>query len=86
VTALAAGIAFERFIPGTILGWSVQAIPVMLIVFGASCFWLGLRRHRRLGIRLPHLKAVTIAPRLIAALRLLLIAASLLALVGIWMV
>ena len=86
LTALAAGIAFERFIPGTIPGWSVRAIAVILILFGAACFWLGLWRYRHLGIRFPHLKAVTIAPPLIAALTILLIAASLLALAGIWMV
>jgi putative membrane protein len=86
LTALAAGVAFERFIPGTIPWWSVRVIAVILILFGAACFWLGLWRHRHLGIRFPHLKAVTIAPPLIAALTLLLIAASLLALAGIWMV
>jgi putative membrane protein len=86
LTALAAGVAFERFIPGTIPGWSVRVIAVILILFGAACFWLGLWRYRHLGSRFPHLKAVAIAPSLIAALTILLIAVSLLALTGIWMV
>ena len=86
LTALAAGIAFERFIPGRIPGWSVRVIAVILIIFGAACFWLALWRYRHLGIRLPHLNAVTISPPLIATLTLLLIAASLLALAGLWMV
>ena len=86
LTALAAGIAFERFIPGTIPWWSVRVIAVILILFGAACFWLALWRYRHLGNRFPHLRAVTISPVLIAALTLLLVVASLLALAGLWMV
>ncbi len=86
LTALAAGIAFERFIPGTLPGWSVRLIAVILIAFSAACFGLALWRYRHLGIRFPRLRAVTIAPRLLAALTLLLIVASLLALVGLWLV
>jgi putative membrane protein len=86
LTALAAGIAFERFIPGRIPGWSVRVIAVILMLFGAACFWLALWRYRHLGTRFPHLRTVTISPLLIAALTLLLIAAALLALAGLWMV
>ena len=85
LTALAAGIAFERFIPGTLPGRNVRVIAVILILFGAGCFWLGLWRYRRLGARFPDLSPVTISPLLIGALTLLL-AASLLALAGLWMV
>jgi putative membrane protein len=85
LAALAGGIAFETFVPGTIPGWSVRVIAVILLIFGVACFWLALWRYRHLGIRFPHLKPVTIATPLIAALTLLLIAASLLALAGIWM-
>lgn len=85
LTALAAGIAFERFIPGTIPWWSVRVIAVILILFGAACFWLALWRYRHLGNRFPQLRAVTISPVLIAALTLLLVFASLLALAGLWM-
>ncbi len=86
LTALAAGLAFERFIPGTIPGWSVRLIAVILIVVSAACFGLALWRYRHLGRRFPRLDAVTIAPRLIAALTLLLIVASVLALAGLWLV
>jgi putative membrane protein len=86
LTALAAGIAFEKFIPGTIPDWSVRLIAVILILFSAACFWLALWRYRHLGVRFPHLKAITISLPLITTFTLLLIVASLLALVGLWMV
>jgi putative membrane protein len=85
LTALAAGIAFERFIPGTIPGWSVRVIAIILIVFSAACFWLALWRYRHLGIRFPRMKAVIISLPLIAMLTSLLIIVSLLALAGRWM-
>jgi putative membrane protein len=86
LTALAAGIGFEKFIPGTIPGWSVRVIAVILILFGAACFGLALWRYRHLGNRFAHLKPIMISLPLIATLTFLLIAASLLALMGLWLV
>lgn len=85
LTALAAGIVFEKFIPGTIPGWSVRLIAVVLIAFSAICFGLALWRYRHLGIRFEHLKPATISLPLLATLTVLLIVASLLALAGLWM-
>ncbi len=84
LAALVAGIGFERFIPGTIPGWSVRLIAVILIVFSIGCFWLALWRYRHLGLRFPDLLPITIPLRLITVLTLSLILTALLTLIGLW--
>jgi|SRR5918996_3016564 putative membrane protein len=86
LAALVAGIAFERFIPGTIPSWSVRVIAVILIVYSAACFYLAFWRYRHLGMRFPHLKLRVISTPFIAALTMLLVLTSFLALIGLWMV
>lgn len=86
LAALVAGIAFERFVPGTIPFWSVRVIAVILILYSAACFYLAFWRYRHLGAKFPHLKLLVISTPFIAMLTMLLILASFLALVGLWLV
>jgi putative membrane protein len=86
LAALVAGIAFERFIPGTIPAWSVRLIAVILILYSVACFYLAFWRYRHLGLKFPHLKLLVISTRFIAAITMLLVVASLLALIGLWLV
>jgi putative membrane protein len=86
LAALAAGIAFERFIPGTIPFWSVRLIAVILILYSAACFYLAFWRYRHLGAKFPHLKLLVISTPFIATLTMMLVLASFLALIGLWLV
>jgi putative membrane protein len=86
LAALAAGIAFERFIPGTIPFWSVRLIAVILILYSAACFYLAFWRYRHLGAKFPHLKLLAISTPFIVTLTMMLVLASFLALIGLWLV
>jgi putative membrane protein len=85
LAALAAGIAVERFTPGTIPDWTARLIAMLLIILSVAFFSLALWRYRHLEIRFPKLERVTIALPVIWISSLLLIMCALLALIGIWL-
>jgi putative membrane protein len=86
LAALAAGVAIEKFMAGVIPAWNIRIIAVILIVFSAVAFVSGAWRHGHLGIKLRRAGVRAIPTWFLAGASALLVIASVLALVGIWIV
>jgi inner membrane protein YidH len=86
LTALAAGVAIERFMTGMFPGWGVRSIAVILILVSAVAFFVAAWRYTHLGVRLGHADVKTVPAVLTTAASALLIACALIALVGLWFV
>jgi len=86
LSALVAGVAIEKFIVEVLPGWGIRAIAIILIALSGAFFGLAGWRFAHLGIRLEAASIRTIPAWLTTVLSLLLVACSLLALVGLWLV
>jgi inner membrane protein YidH len=86
LTALAAGVAIERFMAGTIPAWGVRTIAVILILVSAVAFFVAAWRYKHLGVRLGAADVKRVPAVLTTAASLLLIVCALIAVVGLWLV
>ena len=86
LTALAAGVAIEKFMVGVIPAWGVRSIAVILILTSAVAFFVAAWRYTHLGVRLGSADVKAVPSYLTTAASLLLIACAVIALVGLWSV
>jgi inner membrane protein YidH len=85
LTALAAGVAIEKFMVDVMPGWIIRTIALTLIVFSAAAFLVAAWRYTHLGIRIADIDVRAIPSSLTTAASLLLVLCSALALVGLWL-
>ncbi len=81
LTALAAGLGFERFLVGIMPGWAIRVVATALIVLAALCFAVAAWRYTHLGEKLPRARvpavpawAVVTASALMVAMCVLILA------------
>ena len=86
LTALAAGVAIEKFMADVIPGWGIRSIAVILIGFSAVAFTLAAWRYTHLGIKLGRIDVKRVPPVVTIGASVILVACALIALVGLWMV
>jgi putative membrane protein len=86
LTALAAGVAIEKFMVDVIPPWGVRAIAVILIGFSAVAFFVAAWRYTHLGIKLGRADVKRVPLVVTIGTSLILIACALIALAGLWMV
>lgn len=85
LTALAAGVAIEKFMVDVIPAWGIRTIAVILIVFSAVAFFVAAWRYTHLGVRLGEADVKAVPEMLTTAVSVILILCSLLALAGLWL-
>jgi inner membrane protein YidH len=84
LTALAAGIAIEKFMAGVIPGWGTRSIAAILILIGAVSFFVAAWRYMHLGVRIGRADVKAVPAALTTAASVLLIVCALIALFGLW--
>jgi putative membrane protein len=84
LTALAAGVAFEKFMADVIPHWGTLTIAVILIAFSGVAFFVAAWRYTHLGIRLGREDVKRVPLTVTMGTSLILIACALIALVGLW--
>ena len=85
LAALAAGVAFERLLSGTMPDWILHTISVILIVFSFCAFFLAVWHYTHLGLSVQRAEIHRLPVKSLAALTAALCVASVLALVGIFL-
>ena len=86
LTALAAGIAIEKFMVDVMPGWGVRSIAVSLILLSAVAFFLAAWRYTHLGVKLVHADVKVVPTIVTTGASVVLILCSLVALIGLWLV
>lgn len=84
LTALAAGVAIEKFMADVIPPWGSRSIAVILIGFSGVAFFVAAWRYTHLGIKLGRVDVKRVPLAVTMGTSLILIACALIALVGIW--
>lgn len=85
LAALAAGVAFEKFLVDVMPDWSVRAIAVILILVSAGAFAVAAWRYTHLDIKVVHPELKSIPSLVTTTVSILLIGCSLIALLGLWL-
>lgn len=83
LAALITGLGIARFMLEKMPLWSVSTVSALLILFSAAAFMIAAWRYENLHVGVSHLDVSTIPIFVVKALSILLVACSLLALVGI---
>lgn len=86
LTALAAGVGFEKFLTGAMPDWIVRTIAIILILFSFCAFFLAIWHYTHLGLKLKNAEIRTPPIKSLMLLTAALCVASLLALAGIVLV
>lgn len=86
LTALAAGVAIEKFMVDVIPGWGIRSIAVILICFSALSFSLAAWRYTHLGIKLADADVKAVPAAVTTGASLVLVVCALIALAGLWLV
>jgi len=85
LTALAAGVAIERFMADVMPRWGIRTIAVVLIVFSGVAFYVAAWRYTHLGLKLGRADVKRV-PRLVTSgASLILVACAVIALAGLWL-
>jgi putative membrane protein len=84
LTALAAGIAVEKFMADVIPAWGIRAIAMILIAVAAVAFYLAGWRYTHLGVRLGAADVKAVPTAVTTVVSAILILCALLALAGLW--
>lgn len=85
LTALAAGVAIERFMIDAMPGWTIRSIAILLIVYSVIAFIVAAWRYSHLGLKLVHIEVKAIPAVVTTAASVLLVVCSCLALAGLWL-
>jgi len=85
LTALAAGVAIEKFMVDTMPGWTIRSIAIILILYSMIAFTVAAWRYSHLGLRLVHVDVKSIPSIVTTSASALLVVCSLLALAGLWL-
>ncbi|HEB78954.1 MAG TPA: DUF202 domain-containing protein [Rhodospirillales bacterium] len=85
LTTLVAGLAIEKFMVDAMPGWAFQSIAVILIVYSMIAFSIAAWRYNHLGLKLVHLDIKSIPSSVTTGTSILLVACSILALSGLWL-
>jgi inner membrane protein YidH len=84
LAALASGVAFEKFLTGTMPEWTIRTISIILILFSFCAFFLAIWHYSHLGLKLQHAEIRTLPIKSLAVMTAALCAAALLALLGLY--
>jgi putative membrane protein len=84
LTALAAGIAIEKFLVDFMATWSLRSIAMILILFSAVAFFLAAWRYTHLGVKLSRTDVKAIPAVVTTGVSLVLAGCSLIALIDLW--
>ena len=85
LTALAAGVATERFLVDTMPAWTIRIIAFLLIMYSVAAFIIGAWRYNHLGLKLVHVDVKSIPSIVTTGTSVVLVFCSLLALAGLWL-
>lgn len=85
LTALAAGVAIEKFMVDAMPGWTIRIIAIILIIYSVIAFIIAAWRYSHLGLKLVHVDVKSIPLIVTSGASALLIVCSLLALAGLWL-
>jgi len=85
ITALAAGVAIEKFMIDAMPGWTIRSIALILIVYSVIAFIIAAWRYSHLGIKLVNVDFKSIPLIVMTGASALLVICSLLALAGLWL-
>lgn len=85
LTALAAGVAIEKFMVDAMPGWTIRSIAIILIVYSVAAFVMAAWRYSHLGIKLVHIDVKAVPAAVTTGASALLVVCSLLALAGLWL-
>jgi len=85
LTALAAGVAIEKFMVDAMPGWTIRSIAFILIVYSVIAFIIAAWRYSHLGLKLVHVDVKLIPSIVTTGASVLLVVCSLLALAGLWL-
>jgi len=84
LTALATGLAIEKFLGGVVPDWSIRINSCILIAFSGICFFLAAWRYQHVGVRMSS-QHVTGAPTgLLIIISVFLVLAAFIALMGVF--
>jgi len=86
LSALAAGLAVEKFVVEVLPGWSVRLIAIVLIAVSAAAFGLAGWRFSHLGVRLEAAEVKSVPSTVTAIMSAVLVASSVVALICLWLV
>ena len=84
LTALATGVAFDKFLIGTMPDWTIRTIAIILILFSGCAFFLAIWHYTHLGLKLRYAEIRTLPIKSLVVLTVALGAASVLALIGLY--
>lgn len=84
LAALVTGLGIARFMVDSMPLWSIRTIAAILLVFSAAAFFLAAWRYEHLHVGMAHLDVRMIPVGMVKLSSLVLIACSLIALVGLW--
>lgn len=85
ITALAAGVAIEKFMVNAMPSWTIRIIAAILILYSAVAFIIGAWRYSHLGVKIAEVDVKSIPKIVTHAASALLVICSLLALAGLWL-
>ena len=86
LTALATGLGVERFLGGVIPDPVIRAISMSLLLFSVLAFSLGAWRYIHVGALLRTQRVFGAPAPLLLLISILLAFASILAIIGVWLV
>jgi putative membrane protein len=85
IAALASGIAFKSVLSDDKIGWAIDIISIILLVFSLCAFVIGIWHYTHLGMRLRRAEIRTLPIKTLIFLTALLCATSVTALVGLFL-
>lgn len=85
LSALAGGVAFEKFLTGVMPDWIIRTISLILILFSLCAFVLAIWHYTHLGVKLQRADIRRLPIKSLILLTTALCAASLLALLGLYL-
>jgi len=84
LASLVTGLGIARFLVDSMPLWSTRTIAAILLIFSAVAFFLAAWRYEHLHVGMAHLDVRMIPVGMVKLSSLVLIACSLMALVGLW--
>ena len=85
LSAMATGLGAAAFLGGVISDRLIHSLSCILLLLSATCFFLAAWRYRHVGVRMVSTHVAGAPVTLMCMISAFLIAAAVIALVGIWM-
>ena len=85
ITALAAGLGFEKFLGSVLPETHIRILSMVLLGFSFASFFLAAWRYQHVGRRMVTTSVSGAPVKLLVGISVILMLSSLLAIIGIWM-